>query len=1068
MPLIDYDEYTPSFTPGLRPAGDTEINEAQEKALKADVSDVFKAAFQRENVLGSILADDVRRGQPTAAFNPFEEDLTGYEEKAGSFVYLTTPEDVQKMKIQIDKQRDNESLLNETGALGASAGFAAGVFDLVNLIPVGGAALKTYTMGGSILKGAATTARAGLIGATASEALLQASQETRTIGESAANITGGTILSGVLGGAIGAYTGKSLTKVGKDIESELVVPHPDEVDVGEPNSVYVGSDSVGAMRTERETTLGEEKIAGAFGAEKLFGSLNPQMRLSTSPSVESRRAIQEVVATPFYTDKNAKGIANPTAIESLINIRDADAGNMIVNQTQSFAVYKKRMKEQGEKGMSPEEFRAEVSFANRRGDESVIPEVQKQARYIRTHVIDPLKLAGQEVKLLGKELKVKTALSYLTRMYDKQKIVAKRDEAKAIFTDSLKREHASMQAKAETRISELTAETDVKVLRIREEIKQKQADIDARIKKDVKDLEAKRLKQDVKKLKDDIKGLEVKVGEAERIVDLSEEEFGLMADDIIGNILGHSDARIPYDIKVSARGPFKERVLDFVRDEEIENFLINDSEVLGRKYIRTMSADIAIQEKYGTMDIIGDTGVITQKINSDYNNLIDKAKTEKERIKLENRRKRDLKDIAAMVDQIRGTYGRADNPDSIISRAGESLMKVNVITSLGGMTISAIPDLARNVMVHGVSRTMKDGVVPLITNMKGIKAAGKEVRSAGGAFEMELNNRTMSMHEIQDPYVGGSKFEKGLTSATNTFGKIVLMTPWNNSLKNISGIITQGRLIDSTASTAKGAVSKNDARYLNLMGIDVKMAKRIAGQVEKYGEDIKGKKIAGTDNWTDLGAQRAFRVAIRKEIDKTIVTPGAGDVPLVFKGTLAGRMVGQFKSFGFAATNKILISGLQERDANLINGWILSTGLGMMTYAFKTWDRGAELSDDPAVWIREGIDRSGNITMITGGEQLLNKVTRGHISASALMGAPPLTRYASRNVTGALLGPSLGKAQDIVSIIGSAAGAVTGDGEWTKSDTRASRRLTPFQNTMILRQLFDEMEEGINDSLGVE
>jgi len=1067
MPLIKYSDYTPSFTPGLRQAEEADIHEATEKALKADVSDVFKAAFQRENVIGSLLADDVRQGQPTAAFNPLDEDLTGYEDKAGSFVYMTTPEDVQRMKSHIDKERENDSLLRESGALGLAAGFAAGVFDPVNLIPVGGAALKTYTMGGSILRGAATTARAGLLSTTAAEALLQSSQESRTIGESAANVTGGTILSGVLGGAIGAYTGKSLSKVGKDLESELVVPHPDEVDTAEPNSIYVGEDSVGAMRTERETTLGEEKIANSFGADKLFGSLNPQMRLSTSPSVESRRAIQEVVATPFYTAKNDKGIANPTAIETLVNIRDADAGNMIVNQTQSFAAYKKRMKEQGEKGMSPEEFRAEVSFANRRDDKSVIPEVQKQANYVRKNVIEPLTLAAQEVGLLGKELKTKTALSYLHRMYDKQRIIAKRDEFKAKLSDALGREHGSMQTKMEGRITEIEAEADINILRLREEIKQKQVDIEARIKKDAKDIEIKRLKIDIKKLNKDIKGIEAKVG-ADRVPDLSKDELDLLADDIIGNILGHSDARMPYDIKVAARGPFKERVLDFVRDEEIENFLINDSEVIGRKYIRTMAADIAIQEKYGTMDVIGDTGVITQKINADYNNLIDKAKTEKERINLENRRNRDLKDIAAMVDQIRGTYGRADNPDSIISRAGESLMKVNVLTSLGGMTISAIPDLARNVMVHGVSRTMKDAVVPLMTNMKGIKAAGKEVKMAGGAFEMELNNRTMSMHEIQDPYIGGTKFEKGLMSATNSFGKIVLMTQWNNALKNISGIITQGRLIDSTIGTARGIVSKNDARYLNLMGIDAKMAKRIASQVEKFGDNVKGKQIAGTDKWTDLGAQRAFRVAIRKEIDKTIVTPGAGDVPLVFKGTLAGRMVGQFKSFGFAATNKILISGLQERDAKLMNGWILSTALGMMVYAFKTWDRGAELSDDPMVWLREGIDRSGNVTMITGGEQLLNKVTRGHISASALMGAPPLTRYASRNVTGSLLGPSLGKAQDIVSIIGSAAGAVTGDGEWSKSDTRAMRRLTPLQNIAVVRQLFDEMETGINESLGVE
>ena len=53
-----------------------------------------------------------------------------------------------------------------------------------------------------------------------------------------------------------------------------------------------------------------------------------------------------------------------------------------------------------------------------------------------------------------------------------------------------------------------------------------------------------------------------------------------------------------------------------------------------------------------------------------------------------------------------------------------------------------------------------------------------------------------------------------------------------------------------------------------------------------------------------------------------------------------------------------------------MSGWALAVGMGMVTYAFKTWDRGAELSDDPKVWITEGVDRSGILGILSEINQL--------------------------------------------------------------------------------------------------
>jgi hypothetical protein len=80
-----------------------------------------------------------------------------------------------------------------------------------------------------------------------------------------------------------------------------------------------------------------------------------------------------------------------------------------------------------------------------------------------------------------------------------------------------------------------------------------------------------------------------------------------------------------------------------------------------------------------------------------------------------------------------------------------------------------------------------------------------------------------------------------------------------------------------------------------------------------------------------------------------------------------------------------------------------------------------------------------------------------------LTGGPPMSRYASRSAAESLLGPTLGIGADAsLQAVGGAA-----SGEWTASDTTAVRRMTPYQNLIGLRHLFDQAEHGLNQALGV-
>ena len=178
--------------------------------------------------------------------------------------------------------------------------------------------------------------------------------------------------------------------------------------------------------------------------------------------------------------------------------------------------------------------------------------------------------------------------------------------------------------------------------------------------------------------------------------------------------------------------------------------------------------------------------------------------------------------------------------------------------------------------------------------------------------------------------------------------------------------------------------------------------------------------------------------------------------------TQLGALVGQFKSFIIASTQRTLISGLQQRDLAALNGSALMLGLGMMTYAIKETAAGRDLSDDPEKWLVEGIDRSGLTGWLFEANNILEKATRGGFGVNAMIGAGPMSRYASRNITGSLLGPSLGVVEDAVTVSGSLS-----TGELTRSDVRAFRRLLPYQNLFYMRRTLDAAEQGLADELGV-
>jgi hypothetical protein len=217
--------------------------------------------------------------------------------------------------------------------------------------------------------------------------------------------------------------------------------------------------------------------------------------------------------------------------------------------------------------------------------------------------------------------------------------------------------------------------------------------------------------------------------------------------------------------------------------------------------------------------------------------------------------------------------------------------------------------------------------------------------------------------------------------------------------------------------------------------------------------------ITNAKNWDDPELERMWAAAVRKESDRVIIVPGQ-EKPL-FMSTEMGKTIGQFRSFILSATQRVFIAGLQNQDHNAVGGFASLVGMGMFTYYLKQQIAGREVSDDPAVWVAEGMDRSGVLGVLGEINNTVEKISSNSVGLRPLLGIDaPASKQVSRSVAESALGPTFGS---LLTTTIAASNAITSEGEMTDSDVRALRRLVPLQNLFYLRKGFDKVEEELGD-----
>lgn len=1006
-----------------------------------DTGSIFGAAFRQGNILGSSAEAFKNFAGTTNSFDPAYsawDDIKGtpYEEHWQAFAPSNNRRYTEALKSQIDTEEKDRRTLSAGGWTSTFAQLGAGLTDPTILIPVGGEVAKGI-QGYRILRAGARTALAGGLATAAQETGLQLTQAERPLSESATNVGFGTVLSAILGSGAAALLSRPERQLAQKGFNKLLDGY-----------AQPANSSAGAAQASK--SLGLEALTVDGGAASQIAEktqfLNPGLRLNFSPSPVARQVGQELAEGSVYQVGHAEGLTTGPAVERLAGMTErARTADGLTRLNQAYS-------DMGRAGvnMSFDEFDQAVGRAMRNEDAGENEFISRAAKDMRSSIVDPFFEDGKAVGLYDDTDKVAFAPSYFPRQYKTKTLIAHEPEIKAQWIDYMKGHIQGRYANAAEELRGHVAEFDRKIAQGEGDAAALKAERDQAQREFLDQWEIKHLGEGVDPLKPSA---------APDFANMSRLIVDDVYDKLTGRDYGASSGVAPEYMIPIERGPVKERTLP-IPDSILtqQGVLENRASDVLRRYARVLSADVELTKRFGSPRLDDQL----KSLANDYAQLREGVTDPKELTKLTARQRADQRDIEALRDLIRGTYKREANSNGW-ARASRVAGQFNFIRSLGGVVISSLSDITRPVMVHGLRRYMGEGVGGLIRNMEAVKMSVAEAKLAGAVVDRVLQHRIMALSGLADPFERGTAFERGMESMSRFASKWTGLPIWNDSMKAISSILSQNRILSGEA----------DRRTLAFLGIDPATEDVIRAEFKAHGEVLDGVHVAHTEHWTNQEAIRSFRAAVGKDVDSTIVTPGHADAPLL-SHTPTGRLLLQFRSYTLASHQKVLLRGLQEGKGKFVSGMVGMTALGMLSATLKAWRAGEnrwekfkKAADNPGYLIGEGIDNAGTFALAFDAANTTEKFGQAmHFSfnpiktpmmAAGSWAYPNASkqgesiRYSTRGPLGALLGPSAGLTEDIFAAGAGGADKIKGK-KVPKSEQNAAFRLLPFNSFYGMRE----------------
>lgn len=376
----------------------------------------------------------------------------------------------------------------------------------------------------------------------------------------------------------------------------------------------------------------------------------------------------------------------------------------------------------------------------------------------------------------------------------------------------------------------------------------------------------------------------------------------------------------------------------------------------------------------------------------------------------------------------------------------------NAVTQAGwGTFVNAIPNLKQ------MFSKAADGT---LSNAAAHEAEALMAHEAGTLRGSVLERMDWSDYE---PQVTGP-VERGLDRLNAVTRSISGMNGINRLLSRMVGTLAEQKMYDIAAS----GKLPNKAR-LAAMGMDDAMAKRVFGQIKKYGQVVPGTnavKVLDPGAWDDVEAASHLILAMDRWSRRVVQQGDLGQMSAWMTKDWGQTLI-QFRSFIIGAYEKHLLYPIANRDWPAFASWATTMFVGGITYVGATY---AQAWGRPEQERRKFLAERLNLTTIgmgafnrSGWSSIIPVAwdTTAQWSGAPSFSVSRMTGLGGDPLTG---NPSTDYGMTLFYRLPKIAFRLATDGRApTRGEARTIASLLPFQNAIgvrnVLNRLFGELRE---------
>jgi hypothetical protein len=359
---------------------------------------------------------------------------------------------------------------------------------------------------------------------------------------------------------------------------------------------------------------------------------------------------------------------------------------------------------------------------------------------------------------------------------------------------------------------------------------------------------------------------------------------------------------------------------------------------------------------------------LVDKLKQEHAELSKKIMTEKERVQLNREYKTAMQLLTDLPTIVRGQYDDTIQRYPRLALVVDIFRQYNYAKLLGSQTLSSFDDVALLVKTLGLRQTFGGFLeeigaalanVPLKTLDKISGTSGPMFGMATSKMKEEMYRLGVAMETVGcreltarfdsqslDPYAmasvkgrwGGAtllaldKVSRSLSGIVNRWSGIEI---WTATWKMIHARMTTDLL---ARTILKDELTLEDRQLLAQHRIPVRPQdlERLKDQLRKHAEIYDGVIIPNTPLWEDKYAKDVFGAAIVTEVNNTVLTPGAGEVPQWFNSSW-GKFFIMIRSTTFSMYNNVTMKWMTTGNGkNVVSAILCGLGLTLLGKYIKS------------------------------------------------------------------------------------------------------------------------------------